>query len=70
MDCSSTHYARGFNVILQSPKGNHLEYAIRLQFQTTNNEAENEALLQGLKLAKSLGVEVIVIQGDSQLIIG
>jgi len=47
-----------------------LEYVVRLQFQTTNNEAEYEALLQGLELAKSLGVDSIVVQGDSQLVIG
>ena len=54
MDCSSIHYAGGFSVILPSPKGNRLKYAIRLQFQTTNNEVENESLIQGLELAKSL----------------
>lgn len=46
-----------------------MEYAIRLQFQTTNNETEYKALFQGLELAKSLEVESIVVQGDSQLII-
>ena len=57
MDDSSTQYVGGVGIILQSPKGDHLEYAIRLQFQTTNNEAEYEALLKGLELAKSLGVK-------------
>lgn len=47
-----------------------MEYAIRLQFQTTNNETEYETLFQGLELAKSLEVESIIVQGDSQLIIG
>ena len=31
---------------------------------------EYEALLKGLELAKSLGTESVVVQGDSQLIIG
>ena len=57
MDDSSTQYVGGVGIILQSPKGDRLEYAIRLQFQTTNNEAEYEALLKGLELAKSLGVK-------------
>jgi len=35
----------------------------------TNNEAKYEALFQGLELAKSLGAESILVQGDSQLII-
>ena len=55
---------------MKSPKGDKLKYATHLQYQTTNNEVEYEALLKGLELAKSLRAESIVIQGDSQLIIG
>ena len=46
-----------------------MKYAAHLQYQTTNNEAEYKAFLKGLELAKSLGVESVVVQGDSQLII-
>ncbi|XP_075633532.1 uncharacterized protein LOC142605993 [Castanea sativa] len=60
---------RGIGVILKSPEGDKLEYAAHLQYQTTNNEVEYEALLKGLELAKSLGVESIIIKRDSQLII-
>ncbi|XP_075636779.1 uncharacterized protein LOC142609019 [Castanea sativa] len=59
----------GIGVILKSPEGDKLEYAARLQYQTTNNEAEYEALLKGLELAKSLGAESIIVKGDSQLVI-
>ena len=55
---------------MQAPKGDHLEYVVHLQFQTTNNEVEYEALLQGLELVKSLGVDLILVQGDSQMVIG
>ena len=61
MDGLSTQYAGGVSVILQSPEGDRLEYAIRLQFQITNNEVEYEALLQGSELAKSLGAESILV---------
>ena len=37
--------------MLQSPKGDKLKYKVRLQYQTTNNEVEYEALLKGLELA-------------------
>ena len=47
-----------------------LKYAARLQYQTTKNKVEYEALLKGLELAKSLGAESVIVQGDSQLIIG
>ena len=69
MDGSSTLYAGGIRIILKSPKRDKLKYATRLQYQTTNNEAKYEAFLKGLELAKSLGTESVVVQGDSQLII-
>ena len=69
MDGSSTLYAGGIGVILKSPEGDKLKFAAHLQYQTTNNEVEYKALLKGLELAKSLGAESVVIQGDSQLII-
>ena len=45
VDGSSTQHAGGIGIVLQSPKGDCLEYAVQLQFQTTNNEAEYEAFL-------------------------
>lgn len=41
----------GAGVVLTSPKGYHLEYAIRLHFPTTNNVVEYEAIIHGLKIA-------------------
>ena len=37
---------------MQSLEGDRLTYKVRLQYQTTNNEVEYEALLKGLELAK------------------
>ena len=65
VESSSTLYAGGIGVILKSPKGDKLRYIARLKYQTTNNEAEYEALLKGPELAKSLGVESVIVQGDS-----
>ena len=69
VDGLSTLYAGGIGIILKSPEGNKLKYATCLQYQTTNNKVEYEALFKGLELAKSLRAELIVVQGDSQLII-
>ena len=69
VDGSSTLYAGGIGIILKSPEGDKLKYATHLQHRTTNNEVEYEALFKGLELAKSLGAESVVVQGDSQLII-
>lgn len=56
-------------VVLISPEGKTLEYAAHLDFNRTNNMAECEALLLGLRLAKAMGVRRLLIQGDSQLVI-
>lgn len=38
----------GAGLILVSPEGMELTYAVRLDFPSTNNEAEYEALLAGI----------------------
>ena len=70
MDGSFTLHASGIEVVLKSPEADKLKHKIFLHYQTTNNEAEYEALLKGLELAKSLGAESVLVQGDSQLVIG
>ena len=70
VDGSSTLRTGGIRVVLKSPEADMLKHKVRLHYQTTNNEAEYEALFKGLELTKSLGAESILIQGDSQLVIG
>ena len=41
---------------------------IRLDFPTTNNEAEYEALVAGLDLARATGAENMIMHCDSQVI--
>ena len=41
---------------------------IRLDFSTTNNEAEYETLVEGLDLAKAAGAENMVVHYDSQVV--
>ena len=47
-----------------------MKYTVRLQFTATNNKAEYKALLIGLSLAKALEARNLIVQADSQLIIG
>ena len=61
VDGSSTLHAGGIRVVLKSPEVDTLKHKVRQHYQTTNNEAEYEALLKGLKLAKSLGVESVLV---------
>lgn len=55
--------------MLTKPDGVKIEYALRFNFRTSNNEAEYEALLAGLRLAKSMNAKQISIYSDSQLIV-
>ena len=45
----------GVGVVIQNPDGRKVNYSIRLEFPITNNEAEYEALIQGLEIATALG---------------
>ena len=60
----------GAGVVLISLEVETLKYAVRLQFPTTNNKAGYDALLTGLSLAKALGARNLIVQANSQLIIG
>jgi hypothetical protein len=50
------------------PEGDILKYAVQLGFPATNNIAEYEELITGLRLAKDLGIRRLLIRGDSQLV--
>ncbi|XP_070042763.1 uncharacterized protein [Nicotiana tomentosiformis] len=58
----------GFGIVLITPSGETLRQAIRM-VPLTNNEAEYEALIAGLELARRLDSEVIKIKYDSQLVV-
>jgi ribonuclease HI len=51
------------------PLGTHLRYVLRLHFPASNNVAEYEALVNGLRIAIELGVRRFDARGDSQLVI-
>ena len=52
-----------------SPLREHMRYVVRLHFPASNNMAEYEALLSGLRIAIELGIKRLDVRGDSQLII-
>ncbi|XP_075659059.1 uncharacterized protein LOC142628917 [Castanea sativa] len=68
MDGSSNKKAGGVGVVLKSPEGDEIECMIRLDFPTTNNEAEYEALIVGLDFAKIVGAVNMVVHCDSQVV--
>ena len=59
----------GAGVVLISPDGSRLCYAIRLHFSASNNIAEYEALINRLRITVELGATRLYIRGDSELVI-
>ncbi|KAI3688002.1 hypothetical protein L1987_81708 [Smallanthus sonchifolius] len=69
-DGASNEEVCGAGLRLLSPEGNDFTYAVRLEFKSTNNEAEYEALLAGLRIAKKMGAKHIEARVDSLLVSG
>ena len=67
-DGASSTDGSGAGIILTSPSGDKSTYALRLDFKCSNNEAEYEALLAGMRLAHSLGATKLEAKGDSLLV--
>ena len=50
--------------MLISPENHRISSALRFAFRASNNEAEYEAFLAGLRLAKELQVDSLVVYSD------
>ena len=57
-------------LVLISPEKVTIEKSLRLDFSTTNNKAEYEALLVGMTMVQKMGGKAMEIFSDSRLIIG
>ena len=69
VDGASNAQGSGASLILTSPEGIDIEYALRFGFHTSNNEFEYEAVIAGLNLAHSLEVDQLEVYSDSQLVV-
>lgn len=67
-DGSSCVDGSGAGLILTNPEGMEFTYALRFEFTATNNEAEYEALIAGLRIAARMGVRNIEANVDSRLV--
>jgi ribonuclease HI len=59
----------GAGVLLISPTGEQLKYVLQIFWKVSNNEAEYEALLHGLRLTASLGIKRLLVYDDSAVLI-
>ena len=68
-DGAHSRLRKGSGTVIQSPFGQVFKFAYRLEFDATNNVAEYEALLLGLEMCKGMGIKLLNIKRDSDLIV-
>ncbi|RDY12073.1 Retrovirus-related Pol polyprotein from transposon 17.6, partial [Mucuna pruriens] len=70
VDGSSNHSRSGAGVILEGPAGVIIEQSLHFEFKASNNQAEYEALLAGMRLVQELEVKKLTTKSDSKLVTG
>src|SRR3954464_1946319 len=68
-DGSKMKSGLGAGIVLTSSRGDQLHYVLQIHFPASNNVAEYEALVHGIKLAKEIGIQNIECFGDSDLVV-
>ncbi|XP_016166860.1 uncharacterized protein LOC107609409 [Arachis ipaensis] len=68
VDGASNQMSEGAGIILESPAGVIYEQSIKFEFPVSNNQAEYEALLGGLILAREGGATRLEVCSDSQVV--
>ncbi|KAL0409949.1 UNVERIFIED_CONTAM: Retrovirus-related Pol polyprotein from transposon opus [Sesamum latifolium] len=69
VDGSSTAQGSGAGIVITTPQGEDLEFAIKFGFKASNNEAEYEALVIGLRMAHETGAKHLLAYSDTQLVV-
>jgi ribonuclease HI len=69
VDGSSNTKECGAGVILENSDGLAIEYSLKFEFPTSNNQAECEACLAGIRMVKELGTNAVTICSNSRLVI-
>lgn len=70
VDGSSCRTGGGAGIHIVTESGEQLDYAVKLGFKVTNNEAKYEVLLSGLTIARSLGATKVEVKANSQIVVG
>ncbi|KAK8923593.1 hypothetical protein KSP39_PZI019849 [Platanthera zijinensis] len=68
VDGASGKHSLGVGVVLESPQGTRIEQTVVIHFSITNNQAEYEEVIAGLRLAKELGVHDVKVFTDSMVV--
>ncbi|XP_025670187.1 uncharacterized protein [Arachis hypogaea] len=68
VDGASNQTFGGAGIILENSAGIAFEQSIKFEFPVSNNQAEYEALIGGLMLAKEVGASRLEVNSDSQVV--
>ncbi|KAL0458402.1 UNVERIFIED_CONTAM: Ribonuclease HI [Sesamum latifolium] len=69
VDGSSTTQGSGASIVLTTPQGDDMEFAVKFEFKASNNEAEYKALVLGMRIAQDAGASHLLAYFDSQLMV-
>jgi len=70
VDGSSDKRNAGAGIVIEGQGGFTADHSLQFKFKASNNQAEYEALIVGLRLAKDLGAKKIKCNTDSRLVVG
>jgi ribonuclease HI len=68
-DGASSSIGVGAGVVFKSPSQETISLSYKLEFEVTNNVAEYEALVLGLRAARDMGIREMDVFGDAELIV-
>jgi ribonuclease HI len=68
-DGASSSIGAGAGIVFRSPSQETISLSYKLEFEVTNNVAEYEALVLGLRAAKEMGIREMAVFGDAELIV-
>ena len=70
VDGAANQKGSSVGLVLISPEKLVVEKSLRLGFSASNNEAEYEALLEGMSMVRKMGGKSVTMFSDSRLVIG
>ncbi|KAL0396239.1 UNVERIFIED_CONTAM: hypothetical protein Scaly_0072300 [Sesamum calycinum] len=69
IDRSSTIQRSGAGIVITSPQGEDMKFAIKFDFKASHNKVEYEALVLGMRIAQDASALHLLAYSDSQLIV-
>jgi ribonuclease HI len=68
-DGACSREGAGAGVFFVSPAQETISLSYKLEFEATNNVAEYEALVLGLRAAREMGIQEVAVFGDAELVV-